>query len=98
MAAWERERAPYDEMDLRLWDLQERGVSEHGYRAEVDTLCQRAYKAHDPYRAAWDKCERYCKEQWALLRALEDLAARERAMHALDNDNLAAVCTTVLEA
>ncbi len=95
-AARQRERALYDEMDRGLWDLQKRGVPEHTYRAEakarkaainaeVDALCQRAYKAHDAYRAEWDKCERYCKEQRALLRELEDLAARERTMHELDN-------------
>jgi len=95
-AARERERTLYDELNARLWDLQKRGVPEHAYRAEVKAgkaaidaevgaLCQRAYKAHDAYRAEWDKCERYCKEQRTLLRELEDLAARERAMHALDN-------------
>lgn len=95
-AARERERALYDELHARLWDLQKRGVPEHAYRAEVkagkaaidaevDVLLRRAYKAHDAYRAEWDKCERYCKEQRALLRELEDLAARERAMHERDN-------------
>ena len=95
-AARERERALYDEMDRGLWDLQKRGASDQVYRAEakarkaaigavVAALCQRAYKAHDAYRAEWDKCERYCKEQRALLRALEDLAAHERTMHELDN-------------
>jgi len=96
-AARERERALYNAMDRGLWDLQKRGVPEYTYRAEVkarkgaidaevDTLCQRAYKAHDTYRAEWDKCERYCKEQRILLRQLEDLTAHERAMHELDND------------
>jgi len=96
-AARERERALYDAMDRGLWDLQKRGVPEYTYRAEVkarkgaidaevDTLCQRAYKAHDTYRAEWDKCERYCKEQRILLRQLEDLTAHERTMHELDND------------
>jgi len=94
--ARERERVLYHEMDRGLWDLQKRGVPEYTYRAEVKVrkaaidaevgaLCQRAYKAHDAYHAEWDKCERYCKEQRALLRELEDLAARERAMHELDN-------------
>lgn len=32
-----------------------------------------------------DKCERYCKEQRTLLRALEDLATHERTMYELDN-------------
>jgi len=96
-AAQERERALYDELDRGLCDLHERGTPEQVYRAaakarkaaieaEVDTILQRAYTAHDAYRAEWDKCERYCKEQRALLRELEDLAARERAMHELDND------------
>ena len=95
-AARERERTLYDEMDRGLWDLQKRGVPEHAYRAEakarkavidadVNTVLRRAYKAHDAYRAEWDKCERYCKEQRTLLRELEDVAARERDMHELDN-------------
>jgi hypothetical protein len=71
-------------------------VPEHIYRAEVkackaaadaqvDALCQRAYKAHDASRAEWSKCERYCREQRTLLRELEDVVARERTMHELDN-------------
>ena len=66
---------------------------EHAYRpevkagnaaidAEVSASCQRADKAHDAWRAEWDTCERYCKEQRALLRELEDPAALERARHA----------------
>ncbi len=95
-AARERERTLYDAMDRDVWDLQKRDAPEQVYRAEakarkaaidaeVATILQRAYKAHDAYRAEWDKCERYCKEQRTLLRELEDLAARERAMHELDN-------------
>jgi len=95
-AARERERTLYDAMDLDLWDLQKRGAPEQVYRAEakarkaaidaeVATILQRAYKAHDAYCAEWDKCERYCKEQRTLLRELEDLAARERTMHEIDN-------------
>jgi len=95
-AARERERALYDAMDRGLCDLQERGAPEQVYRAEakarkavigaeVDTILRRAYKAHDAYQTEWDKCERYCKEQRTLLRELEDLAARERTMHEIDN-------------
>ncbi len=94
--ARERERTLYEGLNAWLWDLQKCGVPEHTYRAEakagkaainaeVDALCQRAYKAHDAYRAEWDKCERYCKEQRTLLRELDDLAARERTMYELDN-------------
>ncbi len=78
-AARERERALYDEMDRDLWDLQKRGAPEQVYRAEakarkaainaeVATILQRAYKAHDAYRAEWDKCERYCGAADALTR------------------------------
>ena len=95
-AAQEREHTLYRKLNLGLWELEKRGVPEPIYRAEakarkatvdaeVDALCQRAYKAHDAYRAEWDKCERYCREQRTLLRELEDLAARERTMHELDN-------------
>jgi len=96
-AAQERERALYHELNVGLWEVEKSGVPEHVYRAEVKArkaaidaevgaLCQRAYKAHDAYRAEWDKCERYCWEQRTLLRELEDLVARERDMHELDND------------
>jgi len=96
-AAREREHTLYQELTLSLWEMEKRGALEHAYRAvvktrkasidaEVAALCQRAYKAHDAYRAEWDKCERYCREQRALLRELEDLAARERVMHELNND------------
>ena len=95
-AAREREHVLYWELNLELRELEQHGVPEWVYRAEakartaaadaeVDALCQRAYKAHDAYRAEWDKCERYCTEQRALLRQLEDLTRHERAMHELDN-------------
>jgi hypothetical protein len=95
-AARERERTLYQGLDLALAELERRGVPDRVYRveakarkavidAEVDALCQRAYKAHDIYRAEWDKCERYCREQRVLLRELEDLAAGERTMYELDN-------------
>jgi hypothetical protein len=95
-AARERERTLYQELNQALWELERSGAPERVYRAaakarkaaiaaEVDALCQRAYKAHDAYRAEWDKCERYCREQRTLLRELEELAARERTMYELDN-------------
>jgi len=95
-AAREREHTLYRELNLALLELERRGVPAHVYRAEakarkaavnaeVDALAQRAYKAHDAYRAEWDKCERYCKDQRTLLRELEDLAAHEREMHEIDN-------------
>src|SRR2546426_7716025 len=44
------------------------------------------------------KWERYCREQGDLLRALEDLAAQERAMYELDNrkDQIMTVCKLAL--
>lgn len=38
----------------------------------------------------------YCKEQRTLLRALEDLAARERDMHEIDKDHVMKVALTNL--
>ncbi len=95
-AARERERTLYQELTQALWALERSGAPGQVYRAEakarkavidaeVDALCQRAYKAHDASRAEWAKCERYCREQRTLLRELEDLATRERDMHELDN-------------
>ena len=43
-------------------------------------------------------CERYCREQCELLRAMEDLAKQERQMHELDNrkDQIMTVCKVAL--
>ena len=52
---------------------------------EMERLGERAHRAWRESTVALHKQERYCQEQRALLRQLEDLAARERAMQELDN-------------
>src|SRR5436305_1089465 len=53
--------------------------------AEIEEYQQRQWKAYETSNQEHRKCERYCQEQRQLLRALEDLAANERAMYELDN-------------
>jgi len=53
--------------------------------AEIEEYRQRQWKAYETSNQEHRKCERYCQEQRQLLRALEDLNARERAMYELDN-------------
>ncbi len=57
-------------------------------RAAEDEMAERwehAQRARRESTVAFHKQERYCQEQRALLRQLEDLAARERTMQELDN-------------
>jgi len=56
------------------------------------------WRAYDESNSEFRKQERYCKEQRELLRALEDLAAREQAMYELDNakDQIMTVCKVAL--
>ncbi len=55
-------------------------------------------RALDESNREYGKQERYCQEQRALLRALEDLAAREQQMYELDNakDQVMTVCKVAL--
>ena len=51
-----------------------------------------------PAIASLPACEKYCREQRELLRAMEDLAQQEREMYELDNrkDQIMTVCKMVL--
>jgi hypothetical protein len=53
--------------------------------AELEQRWQRVRRAYDRSSQESKKAERYGQEQCDLLRALEDLAAAERTMYALDN-------------
>jgi hypothetical protein len=46
---------------------------------------QRKRQADDTFRAAFDTCERACRQERDLLRQLEDLTASERTMYELDH-------------
>ena len=61
-------------------------------------MWQRVYRVREKSHQESSKHERYCREQRELLRALEDLAAKERVMHELDNrkDQIMTVCKLAL--
>jgi hypothetical protein len=66
--------------------------------AELDGLWARVRRAQTLSDREFAKAERYCREQRELLRALEELAAGERAMHELDDrkDQVMTVCKVAL--
>ncbi len=66
--------------------------------AEIEEYRQREWKAHRTSNQEFAKCEKYCREQRELLRALEDLAQQEREMYELDNrkDQIMTVCKVAL--
>jgi hypothetical protein len=66
--------------------------------AELEPLWQRVYRVREKSRQESRKHERYCCEQRDLLRTLEDLTAKERVMHELDNrkDQIMTVCKLAL--
>src|SRR5439155_9188573 len=66
--------------------------------AELQGLWQRIYRVEARQGQDWRKQERYCREQREVLRALEDLACKEREMFELDNrkDQVMTVCKVAL--
>src|SRR5438270_491006 len=100
----------YRTLNDRLQALEAQGVTEGTYRAErrklkaeadaeLEPLWQRVYRVRERSHQESSKHERYCREQRELLRALEDLAAKERVMHELDNrkDQIMTVCKLALQ-
>ena len=53
--------------------------------AEIEEYQQRQWKAYHTSNKEYAKCEKYCRDQRELLRALEDLDQQEREMYELDN-------------
>jgi hypothetical protein len=53
--------------------------------AEIEEYQARQWRAYETSNREHEKCERYCREQRELLRALEDLVVNERVMYELDN-------------
>ena len=49
--------------------------------AEIEAYQQRQWKAYHTSNKEFAKCEKYCREQRELLRAIEDLAQQEREMY-----------------
>ena len=66
---------------LRKTIKEEKAVAD----AEIEEYQRRQWKVYETSNREHEKCERYCREQRDLLRALEDLTTHERAMYELDN-------------
>ena len=105
----ERARELYRVLNNHLIELEQQGMEDWRVRktikeekavtdAEIEEYQQRQWKAYETSNQEHHKCERYCREQRQLLRALEDLKAQERAMFELDNrkDQVMTVCKVAL--
>jgi len=66
---------------LRKTIKEEKAVAD----AEIEHYQRQQWRAYETSNREHEKCERYCREQRDLLRALEDLTTNERAMYELDN-------------
>jgi hypothetical protein len=101
--------ALYRVLNEQLQALEAQGVSEGTYRAErkklkgevdaeLEPLWQRVSRVQEKSQQESTKHERYCREQRDLLRALEDLTAKERMMYELDNrkDQIMTICKLAL--
>jgi hypothetical protein len=66
--------------------------------AELEPLRGKEWRASEQCNNEFRKQERYCKEQRDVLRALEDLEAKERTMYELDHrkDQVMTVCKVAL--
>ncbi len=82
----------YRELNHRQDELVKQEVADHLLRREIkerkavieaslEQMRARVWQAYDQCNQEFRKQERYCKEQRNLLRALEDLKARERVMY-----------------
>jgi hypothetical protein len=66
--------------------------------AELQGLWQRIYRVEARQDQDWRKQERYCRKPREVLRALEDLACKEREMFELDSrkDQVMTICKVAL--
>jgi transposase len=90
----EWEQQDMDRYLLRKTIKQEQEVAD----AEIEEYQQRQWKAYHTSNREFAKCEKYCREQRELLRAIDDLALQERDMYELDNckDQIMTVCKVAL--
>ncbi|BCL84547.1 hypothetical protein ccbrp13_70120 [Ktedonobacteria bacterium brp13] len=90
----EMERQEVEHWLLRKTIKEEKAVAD----AEIEEYRQRQWKAYHTSNKEFAKCEKYCREQRELLRAIEDLAQQERDMYELDNhkDQVMTVCKVAL--
>ena len=77
----ELEQQGMDHWMLRKTIKEEKAVAD----AEIEEYQSQQWRAYETSNREHEKCERYCREQRDLLRALEDLTTHERAMYELDN-------------
>lgn len=87
----------YHDLNLQIWALEDRAdllpqeqraqtkALKDVAKTQMDGIYERVERARREGDAAYHKQERYCVEQRALLRHLENLAASEREMRELDN-------------
>ena len=91
----ERADALYRVLGVHQMELVQQGVDQWQVRqtikeekaaadAEIEEYQQRQWKAYHTSNREFAKCEKYCREQRELLRAIEDLAQQEREMYELD--------------
>jgi hypothetical protein len=90
----ELERQGIDHWQVRQTIKEEKATAD----AEIEEYQQRQWKAYHNSNKEFAKCEKYCREQRELLRAMEDLAQQEREMYELDNrkDQIMTVCKVAL--
>ncbi len=99
----------YRELGLYQSTLELQGVADHVLRreikarkavidAELEQIRAKEWRAYEQCNNDFRKQERYCKEQRDVLRALEDLEAKERTMYELDNrkDQVMTVCKVAM--
>ncbi len=105
----ERADALYRVLNTHQMELGRQGVENFQVRqtikeekavadAEIEQYQQRQWKAYRTSNQEFAKCEKYCRQQRELLRAIEDLAQQERDMYELDNhkDQIMTVCKVAL--
>lgn len=99
----------YRELGLYQSTLEEQGVADHVLRreikerkavidAELEQIGAKEWRAYEQCNQEFRKQEHYCKEQREVLRALEDLEAKERTMYELDHrkDQVMTICRVAL--
>jgi hypothetical protein len=90
----EMERQGVEHWLLRKTIKEEKAVAD----AEIEEYQQRQWKAYYTSNKEFAKCEKYCREQRELFRAIENLAQQEREMYELENhkDQVMTVCKVAL--
>lgn len=99
----------YRELGLYQTTLELQGMADYILRqhikerkavieAELEPLRAKEWRAYEQCNTEFRKQERYCKQQREVLRAVEDLEAKERVMYELDHrkDQVMTVCKVAL--